>query len=141
MIYLTPEDLKTHTLERLLEESTTDFAEAADKIELQVIAEVKSMLGARYDAEAIFSGTARHPYLVKIITKMVTHDIIARNAARKVPQDRKDDYQWAVQQLEKMNTGKLKFADLPAPVQDPQNPGTPASKMLYGNLKKTDFYI
>lgn len=144
MIYLTENDLKTNTLERLLNESVADFQQAKDEVELQVLAEVKALISNRYDVKAIFgTPTIRDPFLVKIITKMVVHDIISRNAARKIPQDRKEDYEWAMKQLEKINTGRLKLDGLPSKPTDTTNGGTSstASKMLYGNLKNKDFYI
>lgn len=143
MIYLENKDLTAYTQERLLNESVKDFEQARNELELHRIAEVKSMILKYYDVEKIFSPTApiRHPHIIKILAKMVGYDIKKRNAMRKMPSDVEKDLEWAERELDKMHTGRIKFDDLPSKPVDPTNPGSTASKMLYGNLSNKNFYI
>lgn len=143
MIYLQEKDLKSYTQERLINESIADFQEAKDELEAHRISEVKVMISKYYDVAAIFSETEpiRHSHLVKILTKMVGYDIKKRNAARKVSSDVDKDLEWAEKELDKMHRGIIKFDDLPPKQTDPNNPGSSASKMLYGNISNKNFYI
>lgn len=141
MIYLQDKDLNAYTQERLLNESTKDFEEARDELELHRISEVKSMISKYYNVETIFSTPVRHPHIIKILAKMVGYDIKKRNAVRKVPSDVEKDLEWAERELDKMHRGIIKFEDLPAKPSDPSNPGSNASKMLYGNISNKNFYI
>lgn len=143
MTYLTDNDLKTHTLERLLNESISDYTAAKDEAEKQRISEAKSMLAKYYDVAKIFDEAQpiKHPHLTKILTKLVTYDLIRRNAARKVPTDYKEEMEWAEKELEKMNRGILKFEDLPSKPTDATNPNNSNAKILYGSLKNKNFYI
>ena len=142
MIYLTKENLKTLAIERLVDDSVSDYQESIDEIELQRISEIKSMLARQYDVALIFDETTpvSHPFLVKILTKLVLFDIIRRNAARKVPSDYKEEKEWAEKKLEEMNKGILKFSDLPPKPTDATGSNS-NSKILYGNLSNPDFYI
>lgn len=141
MIYLQDKDLNAYTQERLLSESIKDFEEARDELELHRISEVKSMISKYYNVNTIFSAPIRHPHIIKILAKMVGYDIKKRNAARKVPSDVEKDLEWAEKELDKMHRGIIKFDDLPPKPSDPSNPGSNASKMLYGNLSNKNFYI
>lgn len=141
MIYLQDKDLNAYTQERLLNESTKDFEEARDELELHRIAEVKSMISKYYNVETIFSTPIRHPHIIKILAKMVGYDIKRRNAMRKIPSDVEKDLEWAEKELDKMHRGVIRFDDLPPKPTDPTNPGSTASKMLYGNLSNKNFYI
>lgn len=143
MIYLQEKDLNSYTQERLINESIADFQEARDELEEHRISEIKVMISKYYDVAKIFSvdEPIRHPHLVKILTKMVGYDIKKRNAARKLPSDVDKDLEWAEKELDKMHRGIIKFDDLPPKPTDPDNPGSSASKMLYGNISNKNFYI
>lgn len=139
MIYLQNKDLNAYTIERLIDESDHDFEQARDELELHRISEVKSMISKYYNVDSIFNTPIRHPHIVKILTKMVSYDMKKRNAMRKVPNDIEKDLEWAERELDKMHRGIIKFDDLPLKPSD--GTGTPASKMLYGNLRNENFYI
>ena len=143
MTYLQEKDLNAYTQERLINESIADFQEAKDELEKHRISEVKVMISKYYDVAAIFSESEpiRHPHIIKILTKMVGYDIKKRNAARKMPSDLEKDLEWAEKEIDKMHRGIIKFDDLPPKPTNPNNPGSNASKMLYGNLKNENFYI
>lgn len=143
MIYLQEKDLNSYTQERLINESIADFQEARDELEEHRISEIKVMISKYYDVAKIFSvdEPIRHPHLVKILTKMIGYDIKKRNAARKLPSDVDKDLEWAEKELDKMHRGIIKFDDLPPKPTDPDNPGSSASKMLYGNISNKNFYI
>lgn len=141
MIYLTKDDIKVLAFEKLIDESVADFQQSVDEIEKQRISEMKVMLSRYYDVSKIFSEQTPiiHPFLTKILSKLVLFDIIRRNAYRKVPTDYKEEKEWAEKKLEELNKGIIKFPDLP-PKPDDGNGGSNA-KLLYGNLSNPDFYI
>jgi DNA-binding HxlR family transcriptional regulator len=140
MKYLTKDSLKVLAFERLIDESVADYQQSVDEIEKQRISEMKTMLSRQYDVDKIFSETTPvlHPFLSKILSKLVLYDVIRRNAYRKVPTDYKDEMLWAEKKLEDMNKGIIKFTDLPPKPID-ETGGN--SKILYGNLSNPDFYI
>lgn len=140
MNYLDKDYLKTHIFERLLNESSEDYDDMLDNAEEEQIGVIKSMLAGRYDVEKIFDED--HPILnavlTRILTKLVIYDAIRRNAARKVPSDYKEEYEWAMAMLEKLSIGKIVLDDLPKPPPDADGrTGT----TLWGNLSNENFYI
>ncbi|MFY0714116.1 DUF1320 family protein [Seonamhaeicola sp. NFXS20] len=139
MIYITDNDLKTESFERFITESTSDFPTVKDEVELKTIGLVKTFLSGRYNVEAIFRETEplRDEFLADIVAKITMYKIISRNAARKVPSDFKDDYDWAMQQLEKINAGKISL-DLPAPTDEEGNSNI---NPMWGNNTNKNFYI
>ncbi|CDF80581.1 conserved hypothetical protein (DUF1320), putati ve phage protein [Formosa agariphila KMM 3901] len=139
MIYITQDDLKTESFERFITESTSDFPTVIDKAEEKSIGIAKTLLKGRYDVVLIFDETTpvRDEFLVEIITKLTTCKIFGRNAARKLPTDLKDDYDWAMKQLEKINAGRL-VLDLPLITS---SSGAPTSDTIWGNNTNKNFYI
>ncbi|WP_166964634.1 DUF1320 family protein [Yeosuana marina] len=139
MIYITEDDLKTESFERFITESTSDFPTVKDKAELKSIGIAKTMLKGRYDVDTIFDETTpiKDEFLVEIITKLTTCKIFGRNAARKLPTDIKEDFDWAMKQLEKINAGRLV---LELPLNSPTY-GAPSGDTLWGNNKNENFYI
>lgn len=139
MIYITEDDLKTESFERFIAESTSDFPTVKDKAELQSIGIAKTLLKGRYDVGTIFDETTpiRDAFLVEIITKLTTCKIFGRNAARKLPTDIKEDFDWAMKQLEKINAGRLAL-DLPTTTP---TSGAPDGNTLWGNNRNENFYI
>ena len=137
MIYLTQEDLTADTQERFITESSADATDVLDTIEKAVIALVVSFLSSRYDTALVFApaGPTRNELLVDIMAKIVLYKLFRRNAARKVSTDIKEDYEWAMRQLEKLQTGRITL-DLPVPA-----PEGSSSNSMFGNLTNTDFYI
>lgn len=140
MIYLEKEYLQTHIFERLLEESSGDYMDMLDNAEAEQIGVIKSMLAGRYDVSLIFNEDAPiiNEVLKRILSKLVIYDAVRRNAARKVPTDYKEEYEWAMDMLEKLSTGKVVLDDLPKP---PLNPDGTSKTTLWGNLTDKNFYI
>lgn len=140
MVYLTKNDLITHAFERLINESSNDFAEALANIENENIGIVKSYLGAHYDVDTIFhpKEPIRNTLLIRILSKMVLYDVVRRNAARKVPSDYVEEYKNAMETLEKIAFGKLTIKELPPAVDDD---GGIISNTLFGNNRNQNFYI
>lgn len=141
MIYLTKEDLITSSFERFIDESSEDNDEVINGVELQNIELIKSYLGTRYNVAEIFSISApiRNTLLIRILIKLVMFDVIRRNAARKVPTDYKEEYDKALELLEKIATGRIKLDGLPGPVDENGNPVQ--SNTLWGNNTNKNFYI
>lgn len=141
MIYLSKENLIALAFERFIDESSQDNMEVLETVELQNIELIKSYIGSRYNVSEIFSALTPiiDELLVRILSKMVLYDIIRRNAARKVPTDYKDEYDKALELLEKIATGRIKLDGLPGPVDE--NGNSINSNSLWGNNTNKNFYI
>lgn len=138
MIYLTKDDLITDAFEKLIDESSNDKAGVLDAQEKRAVEYVKSMIAGRYDVNTIFTTPIRNEVLVSIISRITLYNIIRRNAARKVPTDYVEDYNKAIEQLEKISSGRIQLDDLPPAVDEN---GNPESTSLWGNNSNKDFYI
>ncbi|MBV7268382.1 DUF1320 family protein [Winogradskyella luteola] len=139
MIYITDDDLRTDSFQRFIDDSTADFADAKDNAELKAIGKVKTLIKGRYDVDLIFDeqNPLRDEYMADIITKLTLCKIFKRNAGRKLPTDLKEDWEWAMKQLEKINGGKI-VLELPVNTDDE---GNPTAKPMFGNNSNKDFYI
>ncbi|AOR29553.1 hypothetical protein FORMB_25360 [Formosa sp. Hel1_33_131] len=139
MIYLTDDDLLTDSFQRFIDESSKDNEDVVANAELKCIGIIKTMLKGRYNTELIFDETdpVRDEFLADILTKLTLHKIFGRNAARKVPTDVKDNYDWAMKQLGLLNAGKLQL-ELPSPTN---TDGTASAAPMFGNNTNPDFYI
>ena len=140
MQYLNLDYLYTHAFERAVAESTNDFAATLENLEAETISLVKTYLSQYYDIDLIFSSTEpiENGVLKKIITKIILYEAVRRNAYRKVPADYKEDYGWAMETLEKLNTGKLTLQDLPPKTNAN---GSTKETLLWGNLSNKNYYI
>lgn len=140
MIYLRPEDLSLDARQTFIDHSTDDSnAPVQDEQELRAIELVKSYLCLRYDVATIFDEDQplRDPQIVEVLVKIILYNIFRRNASRKVSPDAKEDFQWALKQLEKWQTGRL---TLPLPAA-PTDDDSPSSDMLWGSTSNDLFYI
>jgi len=143
MKYLTDDDLTADSYQRFIQESTGDIADVINKNEERAIALVRTYLSDRYDVATIFAEVLpgvdplRNELLVDIITKITLYKIFRRNAARKLPEDIKEDFKWAIEQLERINSGRTKL-DLPPALDDS---GNVLSNSIWGDLTNPDFYI
>jgi len=141
MIYITKEYLNTFAFERLIDESSQDYDAALDNIEAANIELIKTYVGAIYDTEKIFNpeNPIYNELLKRILAKLMLYDVFRRNAARKVPSDYKTEYDWAVKQLQDINSNKTTLGELP-PLTDAN--GNPVqSDTIFGNFTNPDFYI
>jgi phage gp36-like protein len=141
MIYITEDDLITDSQERLINESTAGVADLANKIEKKVIAEVKSMIGSRYNTDMIFDEAEPiyNEVLADIISAITIYRIFKRNSARKITQTIKDEFDRANKKLEKINNGSMPLDGLP--LAGSTESGKPDSDTLWGNFMNEDFYI
>ncbi|TWP30522.1 DUF1320 domain-containing protein [Apibacter muscae] len=141
MIYLTRDYLNTFAFEKLIDESINDYEPILDNIEASSIELIKTYLSGIFDIDKIFDPEApiQNELLKTILAKLVLYGIVRRNAARKVPTDYKEEYEWAIKQLENINSGKLNPGGLP-PLTD-ENGNTVESTTLIGNLSNSNFYI
>lgn len=157
MIYLEKDDLITQAYERLIDESSKDkngLSEPVDpeatpevianlvldQLELQNIELIKSYIGSRFDVSKIFNAEdpIRNQLLIRILTTLVLYDVFRRNAARKVPSDYKDNYDAALETLEKIATGRIPVDGLPPKTDEG---GNPISNSIWGNNTNKNFYI
>lgn len=140
MIYLLPTDLNTDSYDRFISESGADISDTLDKIELRVIGYVSEMLASRYDVAKVFmvGNPVRNQVLIDIMCKMFLAKLFGRNAARKLPEDIKEENEWALKELGRISTGALKLANLPVPQDETGNPTT---QTYFGNNSNPDFYL
>ena len=140
MKFLTIDDIKGYIFSALLLESENDNSEALNIIEDSNIALVSSKLGNRYDTELIFAtaGTDRHKLILKVLVILVLYDLIRRNAARKVPVDFKEDWEWAMKWLNDVRDGKEAPTDLPLLQEDDIHN---KSIVPWGNNSNKDLYL
>lgn len=143
MIYITDADLSDSSYKRFITESigdTEDEHSVTDANELKAIGLAKTYMTGRYDTDKIFLEGApiRDELLAEIIAKITLYKIFSRNAARKVSTDIKEDYQWAMKELQRINSGQTVLAGLPIPVDED---GASTSTGIHGNNKNEDFYI
>lgn len=139
-IFLDSTDFEPLIQSRLLDaNSAGNLPAIMEPIEKQNIAFIRSKLAGRYDMDPVFlaSGDDRNQIILRILLKMCLYDFIRRNAARKVPDDYREDYNWAIKELEKLQSG-FAYADLP-PYKD--GDGEEILKPIYGNNTNTDNYI
>lgn len=143
MRYLTIEDLNTDSFQKFITESTKDFEESIDKAELRAIGIAKPFLrNADYDIMAIFDEDfpLRNEMLVDILVKITLKLIFGRNAARKVPEDVRTDYNDAIKWLEKISTSKITL-EFMTPDEEEDDGKDGDDKLFYGNLKNSNYYI
>jgi len=136
MNFLNLNDLKTHSFQQYIDESSGDFIAARDAIEAQNISLIRSKLNTRYDVDEIFTqtGANRDDLIVRVLTILVICDLIGRNKARKVPEDIKAAKSWALDWLQDVRNN-LEDPDLPL-----IGNGNGSSPM-WGNNRSDDFYI
>lgn len=134
MKYLQQQDYEAYIQNRFFAESQSDNPLAFETIETQVVAEVADRLSGRYNTAKIFDPEKpiRSELLAKIITKIAIYELIRRNAARKVPQDYVNDWEWAQKMLDKLESGTPKL-----PLPTTENGGN----LMFGNNTNTDFFI
>lgn len=114
-LFITENDLKTGVYASILTDSINDYAQAAEEIEKNNIALIKSKIATRYDVAAVFAATGndRNRNIVKVLTILVLYDLIRRNAMRKVPDDFREDWNWSMKWLDGVRDGKESPQDLP----------------------------
>jgi len=119
-IFLETTDFEPHIQSRLLDaNSAGNFPDIMEPLEKQNIAFISAKLGSRYDMVAVFAEETpkdRNQVILKILILLCLYDLIRRNAARKVPSDFREDYNWAMKELDKLQSGKA-YAGLP-PAKD-----------------------
>lgn len=138
--FITENDLKTGVFASVLTDSINDYAGAAEEIEKNNIALIKGKIGTRYDVAAVFEATGdnRNRTIVKILVILVLYDLIRRNAMRKVPDDFREDWNWAMKWLDAVRDGKESPQDLP--IIDIETGGS-LSEVQWGNNSNTDFRL
>lgn len=153
MRYITNDDLTTDSYQRFITESSSDIVNTLDKCEARAIGIAKTYLD-RYSITDIFGTLVeeavppydeidwelqpiRNELLVDLITKITLYRLFKRNAARKLPDDIKEDFDWSIKQLEKIQTGITKLP-LPPAIDET---GTTISQSIWGNNTNSDYYI
>lgn len=138
MIYISKQEIIANIQETMLQTSIEKDNDILDTLEKQVIDEVKSYIGARYDTSKIFGVPAIiNGMLSRIIVCLVTYRAIRRNAARKVPDDYVEMKDWAYEVLEKIRDGIMPLSDVPQAV----DPETGEKLSLFGSNRKPEYFL
>lgn len=138
-----------------------NFDSIMEPIEAMNVGFIRSKLSGRYDMDQVFPvivpepipeppaegdpeppeppvvPDTRNQVILKILIILCNYDFVRRNAARKVPEDYRLDWEWAIKELEKLQSG-FSYADLP-PYEDDE--GEPIIKTIWGNNTNEDNYI
>lgn len=140
MIYIDKDYLISHAQERFIDESSQNDEDILNQIELAQIAIIKTYLGTRYNVNTIFDEDSpiENEVLKEILAKLVLYKLIRRNAARKVPNDYKEQYDEAMKTLKEIATGIIRLDGVPSAVDAS---GAVVSNSISGNLSNPNFYI
>lgn len=138
MVYITEQDIISNIQETMLQSSIEKNPDILDTLESQVIDEVKSYIGARYDTSKVFgTPVVANGMLSRIIVCLVTYRAIRRNAARKVPDDYTEMKDWAYEVLENIRDGIMPLPDVPQAV----DPETGEKLSLFGSNRKPEYFL
>lgn len=143
MIYITEDDLTDDSYKIFIDTSTGDTTAGhniLDANEKKAIGIAKTYMDVRYDVDKIFDEAEplRNDLLVDIICKITLYKVFRRNAARKVGATVKEDYDWAMKELGRINSGAVVLAGLPVPVDEDDQSTVPG---ITGNTSNEDYYI
>ena len=138
MVYISKEDITANIQETMLQTSIDKDSNILDTLERQVIDEVKSYIGTRYDTSKIFGVPALiNGMLSRIIVSLVTYRAIRRNAARKVPDDYVEMKDWAYEVLGNIRDGIMPLLDVPLAT----DPETGEKLSLFGSNRKPEYFL
>lgn len=138
MVYISKEDITANIQETMLQTSIDKDSNILDTLERQVIDEVKSYIGTRYDTSKIFGFPAViNGMLSRIIVCLVTYRAIRRNAARKVPDDYVEMKDWAYEVLGNIRDGIMPLPDVPLAT----DPETGEKLSLFGSNRKPEYFL
>ena len=138
MVYISKEDITANIQETMLQTFIDKDSNILDTLERQVIDEVKSYIGTRYDTSKIFGVTAViNGMLSRIIVCLVTYRAIRRNAARKVPDDYVEMKDWAYEVLGNIRDGIMPLLDVPLAT----DPETGEKLSLFGSNRKPEYFL
>ena len=119
--FLVQEDFSVQVRDEILSllDNSTEQS-AIKKAEDMAIAQIKQHLGSRYDTATIFAqqDDNRDMYVVMITIDLMLYHLWSKKAPRKIPAERAQRYQDAINWLRDAGTGKI-TAELPQiPVED-----------------------
>ncbi|MGQ0737653.1 MAG: phage protein Gp36 family protein [Bacteroidota bacterium] len=100
------------------------------------IDEMAGYLNGRYDVAAVFAktGNARNKFLLRIGLSICTYYIYSIHNPRKMTQVIKDNYEKAIEDLEKIQAGKLSPVGLDVPAEtDPPATSGDGGPMQWGS--------
>jgi phage gp36-like protein len=167
MNYITLADLTADSYQRFITESTSDIGDTLEKTEYKAIAFAATYIAGRYDVDLIFglpwtaeqipqdvdddpetiesdlveytpsTPVIRDELLADIISKIVLYRIFKRNAPRKLTEDIKKDNEFAIDQLMKINSGRITLS-LPLPKDEN---GVEQGQSIWGNSSNRDYYL
>lgn len=139
-LFLEVDDIKAVIQDRLFTANDPAGAPVVmELIEKKKIAYITAKLESRYDMGAVFAedGEDRNQVILDILICLCIYEFIARNAARKVPDNYKEMYDRALKELDNLQAGKT-YAGLPV-AKDEE--GVDSPPIIYGNTTNKDNYI
>lgn len=140
MIYINKDFLTNYMHERLINESCQNDTSILDDLELTQISIIQNYIGTRYNIALIFApiNPLENAVIKEIVAKLLLYALVRRNAARKVPEDYKEQYTEAMKTLKDIATGVIVLSNLPPAVTAT---GAIVSNSISGNLSNKNFYI
>lgn len=138
MVYITDEEILSVIQDAMMKASIEKKPELLGLLESQVIDEVKSYIGGRFDVDKIFADPpVKNGMLARIITNLIVYRAVRRNATRKVPEDYEEMNSWAYGVLANIRDGKMPLPGVPETV-DPET-GKPLS--FWGSNRKKEYFF
>lgn len=117
-----------------------DGAAGVEVCENRAIATVRSLIGARYDCDAIFSATGgeRHVLVLKVCLDIAVYEIFCQHNPYKMSQVRKDRYDDAMQWLRDVRDFNANIEGAPLLDEERQKDN---SRWLIGSQTQRDTYF
>ncbi|MBS1641558.1 MAG: DUF1320 family protein [Bacteroidetes bacterium] len=138
MPFITKTDFDASVHEDILNALTKNNDDVITENANRAIAEMRAYLNGRYNNDAIFSaeGIERNSFILRIGLCIAKYYIFLTHNPRKITQSLKEEYDKAIEDLEKIQKGKLNPEGLPIPIvtDTTQSNGFP---MQWGSLTQT----
>ncbi|HMO63312.1 MAG TPA: DUF1320 family protein [Ferruginibacter sp.] len=127
MAFITKDDFPPNVHTDILDALTRGNDDVITDNAARSIDEVKAYLNGRYDTNAIFSadGDNRNKYILRITTTIALYYIYLIHNPRKLHQAMVDEFERAIETLEKIQKGVINPEGLPLPAnEEDANSGT-----------------
>lgn len=138
MKYINIDDIMSAIQENMILASIEKQLDILDMLESQVIDEVKSYIGGRFDVEKIFADAQlKNGMLVRIIICITVYRAVRRNAARKVPENYEEMNTWAYDALTRIRDGIMPLPGLPEVIDSE----TDELSLYWVDKRKNEYYL
>lgn len=143
-LFITGADLEEAIQEKLLTANSQQGDSLTNNtliegIERKQIVYITAKLNSRYDMQAAFAkaGDDRNGVLLEILVRLVLYKFLKRNAARKVTEDVRKDYEDAMKELKEIQKGET----YPGLAEYKEDNGEVTDLPIYSNSTNPNNYI